>query len=151
MKNKRQEVILEIIRDNIVNTQDELQEKLEALGFTVTQSTVSRDIKELRIVKAQDKNGVYRYLTADKNSSEAHRDKNHYEEVFSRCCTGVTYSMNTVIVKCYSGMASGACVALDNLFSDIVLGSLAGDDTIFAITAGEQDSVTLTKRIKKLI
>ncbi len=150
MKNKRQEVIIDLIQNNVLTTQDELQEALENLGFKVTQSTVSRDIKELRIVKAQDRSGVYRYLIAGKNSDNA-RDKNHFEEMFSKSCIDVVYSMNTVILKCYAGMASGVCVALETLFSDMILGSLAGDDTIFAITSGEEDSILLTEKIKKLI
>lgn len=150
MKNKRQEVIIELIQNNVLTTQDELQEALLRLGFKVTQSTVSRDIKELRIVKSQDRNGVYRYHVAGKNNDSL-RDRNHFEEMFSKSCIDVVYSMNTVIVKCYAGMASSVCVALEHLFSDIILGSLAGDDTIFAITAGENDSVILTEKIKKLI
>ena len=74
-----------------------------------------------------------------------------FEEMFAKSCIDVVYSMNTVIVKCYAGMASSACVALEQLFSDIILGSLAGDDTIFAITSGESDSILLTEKIKKLI
>lgn len=150
MKNKRQEVIIELIKNNILTTQDELQEALQSLGFKVTQSTVSRDIKELRIVKSQDGNGVYRYHIAGKNNDSV-RDRNHFEEMFAKSCIDVVYSMNTVIVKCYAGMASSVCVALEHLFSDIILGSLAGDDTIFAITSGERDSVILTEKIKKLI
>ena len=150
MKNKRQEVIIELIENNVLTTQDELQEALQKLGFNVTQSTVSRDIKELRIVKSQDKNGVYKYHFAEKKNQSV-RDRSHFEEMFMKSCIDVTYSMNTVIIKCYSGMASSVCVALDNLFSEIILGSLAGDDTIFAITSGEKNSVLLTEKIKKLI
>ena len=149
MKNKRQELLLRSIKENVVTTQDELQDALEAHGFTVTQSTVSRDIKELRIVKTQDKNGVYRYLVASAHASGG--SQAHYSEMFARSAIDVLYSMNTVVIKCYPGMASSACVALDKLFSDMVLGSLAGDDTIFAITAGEKDSVILTEELKKLI
>ena len=150
MKNKRHEVIIDLIKNHVLTTQDELQESLQNLGFSVTQSTVSRDIKELRIVKSQDENGVYRYHIAKKNSENS-RDKNHFEEMFSKSCTGVAYSMNTVVVKCYAGMASSTCVALENLFSDLILGSLAGDDTIFAITSGEKASQLLTEKIKNLI
>lgn len=150
MKNRRQEVIIDLIQNNVLTTQDELQEALLNLGFQVTQSTVSRDIKELRIAKAQDRNGVYRYIVTGK-SADSHRDRNHFEEMFAKSCIDVVYSMNTVIIKCYAGMASSACVALEQLFSDMILGSLAGDDTIFAITSGENDSVLLTEKIKKLI
>lgn len=150
MKNKRHEVIIDLIKNHVLTTQDELQEALQNLGFSVTQSTVSRDIKELRIVKSQDENGIYRYHIA-KKSNENSRDKNHFEEMFSKSCIGVAYSMNTVVVKCYAGMASSVCVALENLFSDLILGSLAGDDTIFAITSGEKASQLLTEKIKNLI
>lgn len=150
MKNRRHEVILDLIKNQILTTQDELQEALEDLGFKVTQSTVSRDIKELRIVKAQDREGIYRYQVAAK-SNDAVRDNNHFEEMFSKSCTDVIYSMNTVIIKCYAGMASSVCVALEHLFGDLILGSLAGDDTIFAITSGENASVALVDKIKKLI
>ena len=150
MKNKRHEIIINLIKNHVLTTQDELQEALQNLGYSVTQSTVSRDIKELRIVKSQDKNGVYRYQIATRNSDTV-RDRNHFEEMFGKSCIDVVYSMNTVVVKCYAGMASSACVALDNLFSDIILGSLAGDDTIFAITSGEKASMLLCEKIKKLI
>ena len=150
MKNKRQEKIKELIRDNVIATQEDLQLSIESLGFKVTLSTVSRDIKELRIVKAQDKDGIYRYLIATKGN-DARRDKNHFEEMFAHACIDVVYSMNTVIVKCYAGMASSACVALEQLYSELILGSLAGDDTVFAITSGEADSVLLTENLKKLI
>ena len=150
MKNKRHEVIINLIKNHVLTTQDELQEALQNLGFSVTQSTVSRDIKELRIVKSQDENGIYRYHIATKNS-ESTRDRNHFEEMFNKSCIDVVYSMNTVVIKCYAGMASSVCVALDNLFSDFILGSLAGDDTIFAITSGEKASQLLTEEIKNLI
>lgn len=150
MKKSRQQKILELISSNVIATQEELQACLESEGFATTQSTVSRDIKELRIIKAQDNNGVYRYLTV-KEGAKSHRDQSHYEEMFSRACLTVHYSMNMVVIKCYPGMASSACVALDHLFGDVVLGSLAGDDTIFAVTSGEENSIILTERLKKLI
>lgn len=150
MKKTRQQKMLELISANVIATQEELQARLEAEGFSTTQSTVSRDIKALRIIKAQDSNGVYRYLTV-KEGAKSHRDQSHYEEMFSRACVSVHYSMNMVIVKCYPGMASSACVALDHLFSDMILGSLAGDDTIFAVTSGEENSIILSEKLKELI
>lgn len=148
MKNRRQQELMRLIKEQVITTQDELQEALQSLGFTVTQSTVSRDIKELRIIKSQDENGIYRYLVS---GMAANKSAGHYEEMFSRAAIDVLYSINTVVVKCYPGMASSACVALDRLFSDMVLGSLAGDDTIFAITKSEHDSLVLTTELKKLI
>lgn len=150
MKKRRQEAIIKLIENNTLTTQEDLQSALQEAGFCVTQSTVSRDMKELRIVKAQDKNGVYRYLIAGRAQTTPH-DRNRFEEVFSHACTDVLYSMNTVIIKCYAGMASSACVAIEQLHNDIILGSLAGDDTIFVITSGEADSILLTQKLTKLI
>lgn len=150
MKKSRQQKILELISANVIATQEDLQAKLEEAGYITTQSTVSRDIKELRIIKAQDNNGVYRYLTV-KEGAKSHRDQSHYEEMFSRACITICYSMNMVIIKCYPGMASSACVALDHLFGETILGSLAGDDTIFAVTSGEENSIILSEKLKELI
>lgn len=149
MKNKRQQQLLKLIKEQIITTQDELQDALSSLGFSVTQSTVSRDIKELRIVKAQDSNGIYRYIVSD--GAATSKGKGHYENMFSHAAFDVVYSINTVVIKCYPGMASSACVALDKLYSDTVLGSLAGDDTVLAITGSENDSAMLTAELKKLI
>lgn len=150
MKRIRQNKILELIKQQVMTTQDELQVALQNSGFNVTQSTVSRDIRELKIVKSRDKNGVYRYMSA---ISDVNIDRNggHFEDTFKRAAVDVLFSMNTVIIKCYPGMASSAGVAVDNLFNDIILGSLAGDDTVFAITANEQDSIRLTKELKKFL
>ena len=125
MKDKRQKKILELIKSKIFLTQEELRDELLALGYNVTQSTVSRDIKELRIVKGHDSRGNYRYI-ADSSSSSASPDTGHY-------------------------MASSACVAVDELFGDMMLGSLAGDDTIIIVTAGEPQSAGLAGELNKLL
>ena len=150
MKNKRQEVIVDLIKNYVLTTQDELQEALKNLGFDVTQSTVSRYIKELRIVKSQDSNGIYRYHIASRINDNK-RDRNHFEEMFGKSCVDVVYSMNTVVVKCYAGMASSACVALDHLFSDIILGSLAGDDTIFMLCRTTDEAQGVAAALKRMI
>lgn len=148
MKSKRQEKILELIKEKIFLTQEDLQAALIADGFDVTQSTVSRDIKELRIVKGHDRNGNYRYIAAEQTST--HTD-NHYRELFARSVKSVAYALNNVVIKCYTGMASPACVAVDELFGDMMLGSLAGDDTIIIVTYNEQDSESLTRELKNLL
>lgn len=152
MKSRRQEKILQLIEENVILTQDELQDCLLQLGFNVTQSTVSRDIKELRIIKAQDINGVHRYISA-KNASVGvnEKSKEHYIDVFIKSAIDVKYAMNNIVIKCYNGMASGACVAVDALFGDIILGSLAGDDTILLVTKNEHDSAAIADRIQKII
>lgn len=149
MKNKRQEKILEIIKKKIFLTQEELQSELLSLGFNITQSTVSRDIKELRIVKGHDAAGNYRYIVNEPKISL--QSQEHYRELFSRAVKSLNYSLNNVVVKCHTGMASSACVAVDELFGDLMLGSLAGDDTIIIVTIGEEQSGALVDELKKLL
>ncbi len=152
MKNKRQEKIKELIENNVIVTQDELQYLLNSQGFNVTQSTVSRDIKEMRIVKAQDINGIYRYIYP-KNGKIAPDNANneHYLEVFGKGAYDVRYAMNNIVIKCYTGMASSTCVVLDTLFGDKIIGSIAGDDTIIAITADEASAKELTEELTEII
>lgn len=152
MKNKRHEKILQIIKEQIIVTQDELQNLLVKMGFNVTQSTVSRDIKELRIVKAQDINGVYRYMSP-KNGQISVQDnaKEHYIDMFRKGAIDVKYAVNNIVIKCYNGMASSACVAIDTLFGNEILGSLAGDDTIIIVASTEQDAKTLAVKLLNLI
>lgn len=149
MKSKRQEKILELIKDKVCLTQEDLQSGLKALGFNVTQSTVSRDIKELKLLKGRDEQGNYRYLAH--NPSVQHKNDNRYKELFSRSVKAINYSLNNVVIKCDVGMASTACVAVDEMFGDMMLGSLAGDDTIIIVTEGEEQSKLLTENLKKLL
>ncbi len=153
MKNKRQEVILDLIKNEICVTQEDLQERLTNMGFAVTQSTVSRDIKQLRIIKALDSNGNYRYMAP--SSQPVRHIQNHtgehYLEMFSHSVISVENAFNDIVVKCYAGMASSACVAIDGIFSEKIVGSLAGDDTVFIITKTPQIAEELTSALNKLI
>lgn len=150
MKKTRQAKILELISKNIIDTQEGLQEALEAEGFNVAQATVSRDIKELRIVKMLDSKGVCRYATNTAKTVNSTANVK-YREVFCNSAISVVNAMNDVVVKCHPGMAQGACTALDNMFSDWTVGTLAGDDTILAITKSESDAVSLCKMLEELI
>ncbi len=152
MKNKRQETILMLIEENVIVTQDELQDMLLKSGYNVTQSTVSRDIKDLRILKAQDFNGIYRYMTPRGNQMAVNdKSREHFIDIFKKSVTSVQYAVNNIVIKCYNGMAQGACVALDTLFNNEILGSLAGDDTIIVITATEEDAQKLCNQLKSLM
>lgn len=148
MKNKRQKEILEIIKEKIVLTQDDLQKELLLLGYNVTQSTVSRDIKELKLIKSHDSLGNYRYIS---NQSASKYDISHYRDMFVKAVKSIDYALNNVVINCYSGMASSACVALDEMFHDLMLGSLAGDDTIIVVTKSEQLSKQLVKELNNII
>ncbi|MBQ3547818.1 MAG: hypothetical protein IJA44_05030 [Clostridia bacterium] len=147
MKNKRQSEILSIIEQKIVYTQEDLQNELLALGYNVTQSTVSRDIKELRLIKTHDSQGNYRYVSATKKSE----DTSHYHDLFIKSVKSVDCALNNVVIKTHSGMASTACVALDDMFGNMMLGSLAGDDTIVIVTRSEMHSKILVDKINNIL
>ena len=150
MKNKRQEKILSIIKEQIIVTQDDLQNALLSFGFNVTQSTVSRDIRELKLVKDHDENGNYRYVSAERQGTSDQPLAN-YRSLIGSSVKSVNSAMNDVVIKCYTGMASSVCVAVDSIFSSSMLGSIAGDDTIFIVTHSTQEAIALTNEIKKLI
>lgn len=148
MKNKRQKEILEIIKQKIVLTQEDLQNELLLLGYNVTQSTVSRDIKELKLIKSHDSSGNYRYIS---NQITSKYSDSHYRDMFVKAVKTVDYALNNVVINCYAGMASSACVALDSMFHDMMLGSLAGDDTIIVVTKSEQHSIELVNELNNLL
>ena len=148
MKHTRQKQILEIIKNKIILTQEDLQNELLDLGFEVTQSTVSRDIKELRLVKSHDRNGNYRYVA---NNSRTNDDNSHQRDMFAKSVISVDYALNNVVIKCRSGLASGACVALDDMFHEFMLGSLAGDDTIIVVTRSTEHSKNLVQEINNIL
>ena len=150
MKSKRQEKILELIKSKVCLTQEDLQSRLQELGFDVTQSTVSRDIRELKLVKGRDNEGNYRYLV-NQSETKIEQSSSHYNDLFTKAVKSVKYSLNNVVIKCYNGMASVACVAVDELYGDMMLGSLAGDDTIIIVTTSEQQSRLLTESLTKLL
>ncbi len=150
MKRKRQQKILEIIANNIVLTQDDLQNLLLAEGFEVTQSTVSRDIKELRLIKGHDNVGNYRYVSSDLRDTNK-QAFTHYREIFSRYTTSVDFALNDIVIKCVAGMASSVCVAIDAMYNDMMLGTIAGDDTVFIVTRSETQALQLTNELKKML
>lgn len=148
LKNKRQKEILEIIKQKIVLTQEDLQNELLLLGYNVTQSTVSRDIKELKLIKSHDSSGNYRYISNESASKYSH---SHYRDMFVKAVKTVDYALNNVVINCYPGMASSACVALDEMFHNMMLGSLAGDDTIIVVTKSEQHSIDLVNQLNNIL
>ena len=147
MKKERQSKLLHLIEEFPIETQEELQQRLYDAGFDVTQATVSRDIKELRIVKMLDGNGVYRYAVNGGTSSNSIK----YNDMFAHSAVSVAYSMNAVVIKCHPGMAQGACASLDMMKCENVLGTLAGDDTIFVITKTENDAAALCEMLQEII
>lgn len=151
MKNKRQDALLKLIRENVVSTQEDLMNSLLSMGYKVTQSTISRDIKELRIVKALDGDGNYRYISAFDSATNETENSSKYADIFAHAVISIKHSMNDIVIKCYPGMASSACVAVDMLYGSMILGSLAGDDTIFIITESENAANELAAQLEKML
>lgn len=148
MKKKRHEVILQLIEEFPISTQEELQAKLNERGFEVTQATVSRDIKMLKIVKGMTGGGNYRYII---NSGESDEINDKFRSIFAQSVTDVDYAGNTVVIKCYTGMAQAACATFDSMHWEGVVGTLAGDDTIFALCRTEECAGLVKTEIEKLI
>lgn len=149
MKIKRHEKILELIAAHSIDTQEELQKHLKESGFEVTQATVSRDIKELRLVKTLSSDGKYKYAVTSK---EAARDISYkFHAIFTESVMSIDYAMNTVVVKCFVGMAQAACAALDSMRWDGIVGTLAGDDTIFILMRSEAAAVQLVEELMRLL
>ena len=148
-KFERHYFILNLIKDNVIRTQGEITQKLREAGADVTQATVSRDIKELRLIKGHDAAGNYRYVSSE------HRDTSkqafaHYREIFSRYATSVEYALNDVVVKCMAGMASSVCVAIDAMYNDMMLGTIAGDDTILIIAENPEKAEIMCARLQQI-
>ena len=147
MKYNRHARILEIIENNDIETQDELADKLKDLGMDVTQATVSRDIKELRLIKVMAENGHYKYATMNKRDN-AVSDK--LLIVFSECFVSSDYANNIVVVKTLPGMAQAAASTIDALKWSGVLGTIAGDDTIMIICRAEKLAAGLVEKFDKM-
>lgn len=149
MKSKRHAKILELIVELEIDTQEELLKRLNENGFKVTQATVSRDIKELRLIKVQSGSGGYKYST---NSSKENVDMSFkFHAVFSESVNNIDFAENIVVIHCYVGMANAACAALDSIHWDGVVGTIAGDDTIFCVMRDKQNAATFAEQLCKLI
>lgn len=147
MKNSRQKTILEIIKNKDVETQDDLIRELAEAGFAVTQATVSRDIRELKLIKVTGDAGKYKYTVSEnKEGSEV----SVYLTAFSASIKSVESAMNTVVIKTYPGLASAVAANLDSLSDLDILGCVAGDDTIFAVTHTPETAKQVCTKIKSL-
>ena len=148
MKSARQLEILNIIQSVDVETQEQLLDELKRRGFTTTQATISRDIKQLRLVKELAPGGSYRYATSDRKnaSTSASRLRN----IFREGVTSVEVAQNIVVVKTMPGLASAACSALDGMEIRGMVGSLAGDDTGILIMQDNECANAFSVEVHKL-
>ncbi|WP_066873061.1 arginine repressor [Clostridium mediterraneense] len=148
MKSKRHCKIIEIINKKAIETQDELAEELRASGFDVTQATVSRDIKSLKLIKTQDVTGRYRYSVI-KNESSNIVEK--LTNILKSTVEGVESVNNMVVVKTLTGSASAAAEAIDALNLGEIAGTIAGDNTIFILLRDNDKAIEIVKRIKEMV
>lgn len=148
MKKNRHEKIIEIVEKFDVETQDELIEHLRRMGYEVTQATVSRDIRELKLTKVMGDKGSYRYQLPKSNESLGNFKFNH---ALAESITSVDYAMHTVVVKTFPGMAQAVAVGIDSLKLAVILGCVAGDDTIVIIARSPEAAADLNGRIKEII
>ena len=142
MKKRRQKELLNIIQKYRVATQDELMKYLSDAGFETTQATISRDMKELGIDKVDSFYAVVPKTTG-------HNSK--YVKILSECVKSVDFAMNIVVVKTLVGMGAAAGAAIDAFNWDEVVGSIAGDDTVFLVTRTEENALVLTKTLEEYI
>ncbi|MEA5014466.1 MAG: arginine repressor [Candidatus Limiplasma sp.] len=148
MKSSRQLAILEIIRDADVETQEDLADRLRGRGFTVTQATVSRDIKELRLLKVLSPNGAYKYATADKAENGL---SDRFLRMFSESVIGISHAYNQIVVKTLSGSANMAAEAVDSLHWPEIMGTLAGDNTFLLLLNDVEEVPTVLERLNAML
>ncbi len=144
MKANRQKKILEIINRYQVETQDDLIERLQVEGYTVTQATVSRDIRELQLTKVLTGKGSYRYVAPKKEEMAAGMK---FSAALVDSILSVEYAQNLVVIKTFPGLAQAVAGTIDNLTIAEVLGCVAGDDTIFVATKNEASAKNISERL----
>lgn len=149
MKLDRQSVIMDIISERDIETQNQLMEALAERGLKSTQATLSRDIREMRLVKELGPRGNYRYVAAAKqdNSDLDIRLK----KIFRESVVSYDVAQNILVIKTLPGLASAACSALDGMSIDGLVGTIAGDDTAFLAMKDNNSATTLYKEIEQLI
>jgi transcriptional regulator of arginine metabolism len=149
MKSQRQAKIMEIISNRDIETQEHLLAELNKAGFRSTQATISRDIKELRIVKELTSFGTYRYTAATSEVSGTFSSK--LNTIFRQCITRYDYAMNMVVIHTLPGLASAAASAVDAMNMSVVVGTLAGDDTVFIVMRDMNAAAAFCGEIQNLL
>ena len=149
MKIQRQAKIMEIISTRDIETQEQLLQALEAEGFASTQATISRDIKELRVVKELTSFGTYRYAASAKDGSGTFSAR--LNTIFRECITSYDYAENIIVLKTMPGLASAAASAVDVMNMSVVVGTIAGDDTVLIVTRDVNAAAMFCAEIKNLL
>jgi len=148
MKIARHSKIIEIIQTKEVETQEQLAEELRSKGFDITQATVSRDIKELKLIKVMNSHGTHKYATI---APEDIFLSNKLVNIFCQTVLYVDHVDNFIVLKTISGSAPAAAEALDSLKFTGIVGTIAGDNTVFILARKEEDTKEIVQKIKKMI
>ena len=150
MKAQRHAKILEMIAHEQIDTQEELLQRLKKEGFSVTQATVSRDIKELHLVKVMNADGGYSYSNIT-GHPHIENSSDRFHTIFLQSVIQIDSAENIVVIKCYTGMAQAVCATLDSMHWSSLVGTIAGDDTIFALMRTTGDALALLTELKQLL
>ncbi len=148
MKSQRHARILELVSKYEIETQEDMMTRLLADGFKVTQATVSRDLKELKLTKTLTARGTYRYAV---NTARQHTGSVKLNNAMVDSIIQVDYSLNNVVIKTYPGLANAVASGVDALNMHSILGCVAGDDTIIIITRDEESSAELSQTLTDLM
>jgi len=148
MKTKRQSKILELIRKNDIETQEELLAHLLKDGFAVTQATVSRDIREMKLTKVSVNGGKQKYTTLNDTTEDL---SEKYVRVLRDGFVSMDMAQNILVIKTVSGMAGAVCASLDAMNIHEIVGSIAGDDTIMCAIRTTEDTIAIMKRLRKIV
>lgn len=148
MKSVRHAMILDIIESMDIETQEELADELRARGIVVTQATVSRDIKELRLLKVLSDNGGYKYATVDKAEKGL---SERFIRIFSESTLSMQCAENLIVIKTLSGSANAAGEAVDSLRWSEIVGSLAGDNTLLVIVKDKEHVQSVMDRFNAMM
>ena len=149
MKSQRQAKILEIISNKNVETQEQLLLELQNAGFCSTQATISRDIKELRIVKELTSLGAYRYTTYSNELSGTFSAR--LNTIFRECVVNFDYAQNIIVIRTLPGLANAAASAIDAMNFDMIVGTLAGDDTAFLVMRDNESAADFCEELKLML
>ena len=149
MKSQRQAKIMEIISNRNVETQEQLLQELQDSGFRSTQATISRDIKELRIIKELTSFGTYRYTTSSAEATGTFSSK--LNTIFRECITSYDYAQNMIVIRTLPGLASAAASAIDAMNMSVVVGTIAGDDTVFIVMRDNNAAAAFCGEIQNLL
>lgn len=149
MKQKRHDAILSLIDTKVIETQTDLTRELKRRGFNVTQATVSRDIKELQIMKAQTGDGRYKYALA--GNVAAPSGSARIRSIFANSVVSVDFALNQIVVKTLAGMAQAAAITVESMAWQGVLGTIAGDDTVLVVLKTCEQAEEIAKRLKGML